>query len=124
MDYNPCLSCGACCALFRASFYWSESSDFTPGGVPTELTLKVNDFLIAMKGTDRVPPRCVALIGEIGENVYCSIYPQRSSVCREFDFAWQNNRPNPRCGQARLAWGIKPLLPDSRFGKRRFSKAA
>ncbi|THB82127.1 YkgJ family cysteine cluster protein, partial [Pantoea allii] len=21
---NPCVSCGACCAHFRVSFYWAE----------------------------------------------------------------------------------------------------
>ncbi|MDX1269447.1 MAG: YkgJ family cysteine cluster protein, partial [Oceanisphaera sp.] len=26
---NPCLTCGACCAFFRVSFYWGEiHSDF------------------------------------------------------------------------------------------------
>ena len=28
---NPCLSCGACCAFYRASFYWSEAAGVTPG---------------------------------------------------------------------------------------------
>jgi len=23
---NPCLSCGACCAFFRASFHWLETA--------------------------------------------------------------------------------------------------
>ncbi|EFG2122847.1 YkgJ family cysteine cluster protein, partial [Escherichia coli] len=21
---NPCMTCGACCAFFRVSFYWAE----------------------------------------------------------------------------------------------------
>ncbi|EAX0008081.1 YkgJ family cysteine cluster protein, partial [Salmonella enterica] len=21
---NPCMTCGACCAYFRVSFYWAE----------------------------------------------------------------------------------------------------
>lgn len=29
-DGNPCLSCRACCAFFRVSFYWAEADD---GGV-------------------------------------------------------------------------------------------
>ncbi|MBR7358785.1 YkgJ family cysteine cluster protein, partial [Klebsiella pneumoniae] len=25
-DINPCMTCGACCAYFRVSFYWAEAS--------------------------------------------------------------------------------------------------
>ena len=124
MEHNPCLNCGACCAMFRASFYWAETSEFTPGGVPPELTSKVNYFFVVMKGTDRRPARCIALKGDIGRQVYCSIYDQRSSSCREFEPSWQQNRNNPRCNQARLAWGLKPLRPDSWFDTRGFPKAA
>jgi len=24
VSFNPCIDCGACCALFRASFYWAD----------------------------------------------------------------------------------------------------
>ncbi len=24
---NPCINCGACCAYFRVSFYWAESTE-------------------------------------------------------------------------------------------------
>ncbi|HDH0840599.1 TPA: YkgJ family cysteine cluster protein, partial [Klebsiella pneumoniae] len=23
-EINPCMTCGACCAYFRVSFYWAE----------------------------------------------------------------------------------------------------
>ena len=124
MEHNPCLQCGACCALFRASFYWAETDEFTPGGVLSEMTVKLNDFLVAMKGTEQQPPRCAALIGAIGQKVFCSVYERRSSVCREFEPSWQNHRSNPRCNQARLAWGLKPLVPDSWADPRGFNKAA
>lgn len=124
MELNLCLQCGACCALFRASFYWAETDEFTLGGVPAEMTIKINDFLVALKGTERKPPRCMALVGSIGQRVFCSIYDRRSSVCREFEPSWQNNQYNPRCNQARLAWGLKPLSPDSWRGTRGFPKAA
>lgn len=124
MGNNPCLHCGACCALFRASFYWAETDEFTPGGVPWEMTIKITDFCVAMKGTERKPPRCTALVGEIGRKVFCSIYDQRSSVCRNFEPSWQNHHSNPRCNQARLAWGLKPLSPDSWRDNRGFPKAA
>ncbi len=113
MALHPCLTCGACCAFYRASFYWAEADDVTPGGVPVELTKKLTPHLLVMKGTQGPSPRCIALKGTIGEKVYCSIYPQRSSVCREFEPSWQNNTPNPRCDQARYAWGLPPLNPDS-----------
>ena len=124
MEHNPCLQCGACCALFRASFYWAETDEFTPGGVPAEMTSKLNDFRVAMKGTEQQPPRCAALIGEIGRKVFCNIYNRRASVCREFEPSWRNRQSNPRCNQARLAWGLKPLSPDSWHGAGRFPQAA
>jgi len=35
---NPCLSCGACCAAFRVSFYWREADGGESGGaVPPAL---------------------------------------------------------------------------------------
>ena len=124
MEYNPCLQCGACCAMFRASFYWTETDDFTPGGVPSEMTVRINDFVVAMKGTQRHPPYCIALSGTIGEKVCCSIYEHRSSACREFEPSWQSDRGDPRCNQARLAWGLKPLSPESWHRDAGFPKAA
>jgi Predicted Fe-S-cluster oxidoreductase len=109
---NPCLSCGACCAYFRASFYWAEGDDATPGGVPVALTEKLTPHLRVMQGTDRRPPRCVALLGDIGSAVRCSIHPQRSSVCRDFVPSWEDGSHNPRCDQARAVWGLSPLTPE------------
>jgi Fe-S-cluster containining protein len=106
---NFCLSCGACCAFYRASFYWSELDDFTSGGVPAGMTQKMDDFRVMMKGTGGSSPRCIALIGDIGSNVFCSIYSRRASVCRDFEASWQNHRPNLRCDKARLARGLPPL---------------
>lgn len=81
MDFD-CQSCGACCSAFRVSFYWSET-DFHPDGtVPQELVSSVSPWYVAMKGTLAQPVRCVALEGEVGKSVSCSIYEQRSSTCR------------------------------------------
>jgi len=121
---NPCLSCGACCAYYRASFYWTESSDAAPGGVPEEMTEKLNDFRLAMKGTGGSSPRCIALNGFIGRAVACSIYERRASVCREFEPSWKNNHANPRCDKARAAWGLPALTPESWIDPRNFPKAA
>lgn len=42
-DLNPCMSCGACCAYFRVSFYWAEADD-AGGSVPAQLTEPVTPF--------------------------------------------------------------------------------
>ncbi|MBU2489552.1 MAG: YkgJ family cysteine cluster protein [Proteobacteria bacterium] len=112
MRANPCLACGACCAHFRASFYWAETDDATPGGVPAAMTEKLNDFFLIMRGTRGPEPRCEALLGDIGAGVRCSIYERRASICREFPPSWEDGVQNPRCDQARAAWGLTPLAPE------------
>ena len=106
---NPCLTCGACCAYFRASFYWAESDLATPGGVPHELTDHLQTHFLAMKGTDNRNPWCIALKGIIGAQVHCDIYEQRSTVCRNFPPSWENGEQNERCDKARARWGLPPL---------------
>ena len=108
---NPCLTCGACCAYYRCSFYWGETDAAPEGTVPADLTHRVSAFLVAMNGTEGPRPRCVALGGTIGEEVRCTIYEQRSTSCREFPFAWQDGLPNERCDKARIAHGLLPLPP-------------
>jgi len=121
---NPCLDCGACCAFFRASFYWTESDLAIEGGVPAELTEKLNDFRIAMRGTTGPSPRCIALMGIIGKRVHCSIYAKRASVCRDFQPAWLNGEPNERCDRARAQWGLPALTPEIWNLPGNFPKAA
>jgi Fe-S-cluster containining protein len=108
---NPCLSCGACCAYFRASFHWLETA---PCGItPAELTIRISPQHVAMRGTEQQPPRCTALEGEIGSAVRCSIYALRASPCREFQASWVNGVHNVRCDRARSAHGLPPLLPEA-----------
>jgi Fe-S-cluster containining protein len=110
---NACLTCGACCAFFRASFYYQETDEFSPGGVPAQLTEPLNQFRQVMKGTKHAPVRCVALEGEIGRTVCCSIHPRRSTVCREFPASYEDGvTPNERCDRARAAQGLLPLKPE------------
>jgi len=111
MAFNPCIRCGACCACFRASFYWGEADDVTPGGVPVALTDDLNHYVRAMKGTNRGDPWCIALEGVIGESVACSIYERRATVCRSFIPSYENGEQNPRCDQARARHGMPPLTP-------------
>jgi Fe-S-cluster containining protein len=127
MEYtkiNPCIECGACCAFYRASFYWGESDLCTPNGVPSELLEKLNDFRFCMQGTQGSKPRCIALMGIIGKKVHCSIYERRASVCREFVPSWQEGTPNQECEKARALWGLPPLTPDIWRSPSNFPKAA
>jgi Fe-S-cluster containining protein len=58
---DPCLTCGACCASFRVSFYWAESDEAAVDSVPAALTCQVAPLLCAMKGTDqRAVPKLTA----------------------------------------------------------------
>ncbi len=109
---NPCLSCGVCCTMFRVSFYWGESNLTTPGGVPVEMTDRLGPHRLMMKGTGGSNPRCVALEGELCKQVFCSIHPNRPSVCRAFDASWVNGVQNERCDQARARFGLPPLKPE------------
>jgi hypothetical protein len=100
---NPCLNCGACCAAFRVSFYWAEADDAPGGHVPADLTEQISPFHRAMRGTLTEPPRCVALQGEIGRQVGCGIYAQRSSSCMEVQPG------DAQCNKARGRHGLVPL---------------
>lgn len=62
-----------------------------------------------MKGTNQKNPRCIALSGEIGTCVGCTIHPVRASVCREFPPSWENGVHNPDCDRARAVHGLAPL---------------
>jgi hypothetical protein len=110
-EWNPCFECGACCAYFRASFYWSEADPTAGGLTPPELTQRVTAHHVVMRGTGRNAPRCVALEGEIGKHVRCAIHPLRPSPCRDFQPSWVGGVANERCDRARAAHGLAPLAP-------------
>ena len=122
--FNPCLNCGACCAYYRASFYWTEADDVTPNGVPIMFTGQLNPYLRVMCGTNQKNPRCIALQGEIGQQVYCSIYQQRASICREYLPSWLDGQANERCDQARTHWGLPPLTPEDWLNTSDFPRVA
>jgi len=124
MQINPCLECGACCAFYRASFYWAESDLVQPSGVPSELTEKMNDFRLFMRGSNGSRPRCIALMGFIGKKVHCSIYDHRASVCRNFPPSWEKGIHNERCDKARAAWDLAALTPETWLLPENFPKAA
>lgn len=106
---NVCQSCGACCAAFRVDFHPVELAGgaFVWGqGVAREMTVPVTANIVRMSGTDAVAPRCVALAGEVGSRVACTIYEARPSPCREFETS------HPACQRARQRHGLPPLPAD------------
>lgn len=105
---NPCTVCGACCAVFRVDFHPAELAGGAfawNGGVPPALTVPLTAQLVRMQGTDASPPRCIALAGEIGRRVVCTLYDARPSPCREFDTSHE------ACARARARHGLPPLGP-------------
>lgn len=110
LESNPCIECGACCAGFRVSFYWAEADAAAGGVTPAHLTVAISPHRVAMRGTDQPNPRCIALQGEPGKQVWCNIYGQRPSPCRDFAASWENDEPNPRCDQIRAHYSMPPLI--------------
>lgn len=80
---SDCTHCGACCASFRVDFA-REELDEAGGTVPAGLAVDVTRNICRMRGTDHQPVRCAALVGQLGSQVSCGIYPWRPSPCREF----------------------------------------
>jgi Fe-S-cluster containining protein len=103
---SVCQSCGACCVSFRVDFHPVELAGgaFAWGqGVPPAMTVPVTANIVRMCGTDAAEPRCVALVGDIGQSVNCSIYDGRPSPCREFD------TEHAACNRARQRCRLAPL---------------
>jgi hypothetical protein len=106
-DDFDCQRCGACCAHFRVSFYWAEADDAPGGTVPVALTRQISPHHRCMAGTAARPARCVALAGEIGQAVACTIYAQRSSTCRGLEPG------DSQCLKARAAHGLESTRPSA-----------
>jgi Fe-S-cluster containining protein len=101
-DQQTCQRCGACCATFRVSFYWTEA---TVRGLPELAVQQLNPWLACMAGTNSSQPRCNALAGQVGQSVQCTLYEQRPEPCREL-------RPgDEKCSRARARHGLPPLSP-------------
>lgn len=107
---HPCLTCGACCAYFRVSFYWREIEEKL---IPKEVLEDINNNYSCMVGTNKKNSRCVALTGLIGEKVACTIYEKRPTTCSNFKPSYENGVKNERCDEARIAHKLKPLTPSS-----------
>lgn len=107
---NPCISCGACCAHFRVSFYCGEIAGESGGTVPAELVTQISPLRGCMKGTEHGGNRCIALRGELGQpGIHCAIYEQRPSPCRDFPAWLEDGTPYPDCQRVRAMIGLPPL---------------
>lgn len=96
---DACLTCGACCAYFRVSFYWVEGEI-----LPQNHVESINAVYSCMVGTNQKNPRCIALTGVVGQQVSCSVYASRSSSCKEVQIA------DEQCNKARKAHQLIPLV--------------
>ena len=109
---HPCLRCGACCAVFRVSFHWSQAQPHNPDGPAADLVMPLRQHELAMRGTEGSHPRCIGLRGTIGLDAHCGIYPNRPPACREVEPSWEFGRHSPQCDTGRIRHGLKPLTPD------------
>lgn len=109
---HPCLDCGACCAAFRVAFYWAEAQPEKPDGVPAELAHVTRPNILAMRGTEGPDIRCIALQGNVGKQVHCSIYLQRPSPCRDLKASYENGEHSPQCDSARHKYALPALMPE------------
>lgn len=109
LEFNPCLRCGACCAMFKVVFDQSETDAYPGGGVPARYAAKVGGTRCAMRGTETFNKRCAALEGSVARGVSCAIYAQRPSCCRDFRAGWEKDIVNPICNRARTVYGLSPF---------------
>ena len=105
---NPCLACGACCASFRVDFA-REEWEPEGGRVPEGLADEITPTLCRLRGTDRQPPRCAALVGTIGEQVHCGIQAERRGPCGGFGAGAAVGVGDEACDAARRRHGLAPL---------------
>ena len=108
---HPCLTCGACCALFRVSFHWSEADPALGGQVPIELTESLRTHERVMRGTSQKEPRCIALDADIGRYSRCTIHDRRPSACALVAASYEFGAASAQCDKARVAHGLPLLAP-------------
>ncbi|MEE4240861.1 MAG: YkgJ family cysteine cluster protein [Desulfopila sp.] len=106
---SQCQKCGACCAFFRVSFPGNETDSNVHGCIPVDLTVFCDEARRSMKGTETRNPRCIALHGQVGTQVSCTIYLNRPSCCRTFFQSWENGTGNTLCDKARAVFGMQPF---------------
>ena len=109
MSDNVCTRCGACCAAFRVDFHRADLASGDTPGVPEVLTVALGGSLRRMHGTDAAPPRCIALEGDVGSAVRCTLYDNRPGPCRDFAPYAPLGIGDDACDRARRRHGLPPL---------------
>jgi uncharacterized protein len=102
------MACGACCASFRVDFA-AEELQSRGGTVPDTLAVELNAHTARLRGTDHAPPRCAALVGQVGVRAGCGIHEWRPSPCREFGLRAPQGIGDEACDRARARHGLPPL---------------
>lgn len=105
----PCLSCGACCVSLRITMPRRELDSHPGGLVPAALTEPYTATTACMREHPDLPGRCIALEGEVGLAVSCTIYAKRPEACREFAPLTIIGRGDAACNEARRRRGLAPL---------------
>ena len=108
MDTSPCCRCGACCASFRVTLPRVEL-DGQGGHVPAVLTEPYTPTTACMREHPDTPGRCIALEGQVGIRVHCTIYPRRPAACSEFAPLAALGIGDEACDEARRRQGLPPL---------------
>lgn len=100
---HPCLSCGACCAMWAVEV---EPDELTPALRP-QVVLEGDQSVL--RGTEGQAPRCDALHGQVGDRVRCTLYAQRPRACRAVEASWENGSRDEWCDRARQRHGLARL---------------
>lgn len=97
-----CQSCGACCAYSKEWPRFSTEPDADLDRIPPAL---VDDSQGRMRC---IGDRCTALIGKVGVETACAIYPLRPEVCRTCQPG------DDACAMARQRHGLAPIVGPGR----------
>ena len=105
---SVCQRCGACCATYRVTLPRCEL-DSAGGVVPANLTEPYTPTTACMREHSEHPRHCIALAGDIGTHVDCTIYDRRPAACREFAPLAALGLGDEACDEARRHCGLAPL---------------
>ena len=109
MADSVCQRCGACCATYRITLPRVDLDTHPHGWVPAALTTPYTPTTACMREHPDHPGRCIALTGEIGQQVHCTIYEQRPAACRDFAPLAALGSGDDACDDARRHCGLRPL---------------
>ncbi|MFN3884246.1 MAG: YkgJ family cysteine cluster protein [Rhodocyclaceae bacterium] len=108
-SFSVCCRCGACCATYRITLPRADLASHPSGWVPDEMTEPYTPTTACMRENPDVPGRCIALAGEVGASVRCTIYERRPAACRDFAPLSALGIGDEACDEARRRRGLRPL---------------